>query len=48
VIARTTVAAAEAAAKLAPAVLEVARQQGNEAQEYAQSVFGALSELLGL
>ncbi len=48
VLSRATVAAAEAAAKLAPAVLEVARQQGDEAEEYAQSVFGALGELLGL
>ncbi|HEX4015443.1 MAG TPA: DUF5073 family protein [Frankiaceae bacterium] len=48
VLSRTTVAATEAAAKLAPAVLEAARQQGEEAQEYAQSVFGALGELLGL
>ena len=48
VLSRTTVAAAEAAAKLAPAVLDVARRQGDEAQEYAQSVFGALGELLGM
>lgn len=48
VLSRTTVAATDAAARLAPAVLEAARQHGEEAQEYAQSVFGALGELLGL
>lgn len=48
VLSRSTVAAPDAAAKLAPAVLEAARQQGDEAQEYAQSVLGALGELLGL
>jgi len=48
VLSRSTVAAPDAAAKLAPAILEAARQQGDEAQEYAQSVFGALGELLGL
>jgi hypothetical protein len=48
VLSRSTVAAPEAAAKLAPAVLEAARQQGDEAQDHAQSVIGALGELLGL
>ncbi len=48
VLSRATVAASDAAAKLAPAVLELARQQGEEAEEHAQSVLGALGELLGL
>lgn len=48
ILSRSTVAAPEAAAKLAPAVLEAARQQGEEAQDHAQSVIGALGELLGL
>jgi hypothetical protein len=48
ILSRSTVAATEAAAKLAPAVLEAARQQGDEAQDHAQSVIGALAELLGL
>jgi hypothetical protein len=48
VLSRSTVAASDAAARLAPAVLEAARQQGDEAMDYAQSVLGALGELLGL
>lgn len=48
ILARSTVSPVEAAAKLAPAVLEGALQQGVEAYEQAQSVIGALGEVLGL
>jgi hypothetical protein len=48
ILARSTVSPAEAAAKLGPAVLESAQRQGIEANDQAQSVIGALGEVLGL
>lgn len=48
ILSRTTLSPAEAAAKLAPAVLESARRQGAETEDQAQAVIGALGEVLGL
>jgi hypothetical protein len=48
ILSRSSLSASDAAAKLGPAVLEAARQQGGEAPDIAQSVIGALGEVLGL
>lgn len=48
VLSRATLPPADAAVRLAPAVLEAARQQGSEALEQAESIIGALGEVLGL
>jgi hypothetical protein len=48
VLSRATLAPVDAAVRLAPAVLEAARQQGGEALDQAESVIGALGEVLGL
>ena len=48
VLSRSTLSPADAAVKLAPAVLEAARQQGGEALDQAEAVIGALGEVLGL
>ena len=48
VLSSSTLSPAEAAAKLAPAVFDVARKQGGEVTDQAESVIGALGEVLGL
>jgi hypothetical protein len=48
ILSRSSLSAPDAAAKLGPAVLDAARQQGGEAPDIAQSVIGALGEVLGL
>ncbi len=48
VLSRSSMSAADAAAKLTPAVFEAARQQGGEATDAAQSAIGALGEVLGI
>jgi hypothetical protein len=48
ILSRSSLSASDAAGRLGPAVLEAARQQGGEAPDIAQSVLGALGEVLGL
>jgi hypothetical protein len=48
ILSRSALSATDAAAKLAPAVLEAARQQGADAFDIAQASIGALGEVLGL
>lgn len=48
ILSRSTLSPADAAGKLAPAILEAARQQGGEVLDQAESVIGALGEVLGL
>ena len=48
ILSRSSLSASDAAAKMGPAVMEAARQQGGDAPDVAQSVIGALGEVLGL
>jgi hypothetical protein len=48
ILSRSSVSASDAAAKMGPAVMEAAGQQGGDAPDIAQSVIGALGEVLGL
>jgi hypothetical protein len=46
ILSRSTVSAPDAAARLAPELLDTARRHGNDAQDYVESVLRAIAELL--